>query len=73
MKPAHLASKLGVDKSAVSRWMSGSGRPRMPIEQVAGALGLSTVEFYGADLAMVEAELKRRESNEKPNEVAKAS
>ena len=63
MTQADLARKLRVDKAAVSRWMKkgkGGSRPRAPIEKVARALGLSVVEFYGADLLQVRAELQRR-------------
>jgi len=63
IRPIELARKLHVDKSAVSRWMSeekGGTRPRVPIEAVADALDLSVVEFYGADLDKIEADIAEK-------------
>ncbi len=61
LRPSDLARALDVDKAAVSRWMKegkGGSRPRLPIETVAGAMKLSVVEFYGADLDKIEADLE---------------
>jgi len=44
-----LAQKLGLDRSAVTKWATGEGSPRDP-EAVARAMGVTVAELYAGRL-----------------------